>query len=159
MHHDLSPHAPASVAITDANTDTVTRYLEHRGIATEIAYLGETEFELGRSATLGDLALIYRVEDHALLICEIRSLQTPESLGSALRQFVRFVLQLNGTLTGIDVVRGILPFIAQGAGRQLQERLCRVYLRRGARAIHRSDGDVEIEFAIHSSHCTALESV
>ncbi|KAB0599357.1 hypothetical protein F7Q96_01235 [Cupriavidus gilardii] len=124
-----SPHAAAVVP-----ADPVTGFLLSRGLQTDIAYLGESAFELGRRVRFAGLDLIYRFEQGTLLICDIAAYEesgvsppnspgspyspdsparprAPGDVGGAMRTLVSLIHAIERSVPEVETVEGRVPLM------------------------------------------------
>ncbi|NSX05748.1 hypothetical protein [Cupriavidus gilardii] len=117
-----------------ADADPVTRFLHARGLSTETAYLGESEFELGRRVRVSTLELIYRVAQEVLWICDMTALDAPADHAGAMRVLVSLIHAVERSVPEVSVVEGLVPLGKEDEGDEalLGRRLLDVYRRLGA---------------------------
>lgn len=131
----ILPHEGGSEASAadSGQTDPVARFLATKGIAPETAYLGETEFELGKRVALGELEMVYRFEAGTLLICHVEARQGPAGLGGAVARLIELVHAIERAVPEVREVRGLVPVSGNCATlNALHTRLLAVYERQGA---------------------------
>lgn len=141
-----------------AASDPVTSFLRSRGLDTSVAYLGESEFELGRRLLWKGLDLVYRYELGTLLICGVEAVAAHEALSGAVRHLVAFVRALERHVPEVDTVVGLIPLrSADPALNAVRAKLLGVYEKLGAQPAD-SDvpGMVKVAYRMRSS--TALPS-
>lgn len=125
-----STTAPPSQAVAP---DPVTRFLQARGLSTETAYLGDSEFELGKRVRVAPLDLIYRFEQGRLLICEIAATHATFDHVGAIRVLVSLIHAVERAVPEVRVVEGLVPVKESGDGEAaLGRRLVAVYRQLGA---------------------------
>lgn len=127
-----SPHAAAVVP-----ADPVTGFLLSRGLQTDIAYLGESAFELGRRVRFAGLDLIYRFEQGTLLICDIAAYEesgasppgspdspdsrarprAPGDVGGAMRTLVSLIHAIERSVPEVETVEGRVPLMGGKAAK------------------------------------------
>lgn len=134
--HSDSEAPQAAIAVP---ADPVTGFLLSRGLQPDIAYLGESAFELGRRVRLAGLELIYRFQQGTLLICDIAAYDesrvsdssgssgSSDSSGSsgssgssdptsapgdfrgAMRTLVSLIHAIERSVPEVEVVEGLVP--------------------------------------------------
>lgn len=158
--HSDSESPQAAIAVP---ADPVTRFLLSRGLQTDIAYLGESAFELGRCVRFAGLELIYRFEQGTLLICDIAAYDesgasdssappgAPGDFRGAMRTLVSLIHAIERSVPEVEVVEGLVPLTEGDAGdvdeQQLGRRLLSVYRKLGAQCEpHDSGGMVQVRY-------------
>ncbi|CAG9167546.1 hypothetical protein CURE108131_04520 [Cupriavidus respiraculi] len=138
--------------------DPVTAFLHARRFDTSVAYLGQSEFELGRRLLWKGLDLVYRYERGALLICDVEATGAPEALDGAVRRLVAFIRALERHVPEVEVVTGLIPLrSADPSLDAVRSRLLSVYERLGAQPVSsEAPGMVKVVYPMHAS--TALPS-
>jgi hypothetical protein len=138
--------------------DPVTAFLHGQGLDTAVAYLGESEFELGRRLLWKGLDMVYRYESGTLLICDVEASSEPQALSGAVRRLVAFVRALERHVPEVGEVAGLIPLVsAEPALDAVRAKLLSVYERLGAqRGDSEVPGMVKVVYRVHSS--TALPS-
>jgi hypothetical protein len=120
--------------------DPVTRFLHARDHRTEVAYLGETEFELGRRVVLGELDLVFRFEAGVLLLCHVEARDRATSLRGALKRLIALVHAVDASVPEVLEVCGLIPLRGEEAAEaELHRRLQAAYVSQGAE--YRPDED------------------
>ncbi len=129
---------------TTVPADPVPRFLQAHGWQSEIAFLGESAFELGRRVRVGGLDLIYRFEHGTLLLCDIAAYAESEVAdgvsdtvssdpGGAMRTLVSLIHAIERAVPEVQFVEGLVPITESAAGEaDLGRRLLGVYRKLGA---------------------------
>ena len=124
-------------SLHEAEWDPVTRFLHARGLTTETAYLGQSEFELGRRVRVATLELIYRFEQGALLICDMTATDASADHAGAMRVLVSLIHAVERSVPEVSVVEGLVPLERNGEDDEggeagLGRRLLEIYRKLGA---------------------------
>ncbi len=96
-------------SLDEVEMDPVTRFLQARGLRTETACLGQSEFELGRRVQIATLELIYRFERGVLWICDMTAIDAPADSGGAMRVLVSLIHAVERSVPEVSVVEGLVP--------------------------------------------------
>lgn len=133
--------------------DAISQYLACQGRQTSVAYFANSGFEMGRSLQGEYLNLIFRVDNHQLLICDLQARKVPKGIQSAVSEFVALIHQIEQHVPQIQEVRGLLRTTGSARERQLREKLAEVLEKQGARRAD-IEGDHWLIYSCqqHSSH-------
>ncbi len=167
--HSDSEAPQAAIAVP---ADPVTGFLLSRGLQPDIAYLGESAFELGRRVRFARLELIYRFEQGTLLICDIAAYDesgvsdssgssgssgssdptsAPGNFRGAMRTLISLIHAIERSVPEVEVVEGLVPLTESHASdvdeQQLGRRLLSVYRQLGAQCEpHDIAGMVQVRY-------------
>lgn len=131
----MNANRPAVDASRD-QVDPVTRYLRERGLQPQVAYLEESDFELGLRIVWDALDLTYRYEAGTLLLCEVTTPGSSKDVTGAIRRLASLIHAIERAVPEVARVKGLVPADGDGrddgAAEQPAERLLSVYRRLGA---------------------------
>lgn len=115
-----------------AALDAISHYLAGQGRQTSVAYFANSGFEMGRSLQGDYLNLVFKVDNHQLLICDLQARQGPTGVHSAVSEFVALIHQIEQQVPEIEEVRGLLRTTGTPHERQLRSKLAEVLEKQGA---------------------------
>lgn len=116
-----------------AELDVISQYLACQGRQTSVAYFANSGFEMGRSLEGDYLNLVFKVDTHQLLICDLQARQVPKGIQGAVSEFVALIRQIEQHVPEIQEVRGLLRTTGSARERQLRCKLAEVLEKQGAR--------------------------
>jgi hypothetical protein len=111
----------------------MSQYLAGQGLQTSVAYFANSGFEMGRALQGKFFNLVFKVNQHQLLICDLQSRQEPKGIQSAVSEFVALIQQIEERVPEIHEVRGLLRTSGTDRERQLRSKLAEVLEKQGAR--------------------------
>lgn len=127
----MNPNLAPGDASRD-QADPVTRYLRERGLQPQVAYLDESDFELGLRIVWDALDLTYRYEAGTLLLCDVTTPDSSKDVTGAIRRLASLIHAIERAVPEVTCVKGLVPADGDGHGDGAAERLLSVYRRLGA---------------------------
>lgn len=115
-----------------AALDAMSHYLASQGRQTSVAYFANSGFEMGRSLQGDYLNLVFKVDNHQLLICDLQARQGPKGVHSAVSEFVALIHQIEQQVPEIQEVRGLLRTTGTAREQRLRSKLAEVLEKQGA---------------------------
>ncbi|MBV4465811.1 hypothetical protein KVG95_21015 [Pseudomonas sp. SWRI79] len=115
------------------SVDPVTQFLRSQGLQPEVAYFERSDFVIGWRIHLGDLELVYRLEEDTLIVCDFTAKEGAQGTSGAVAQFVHLIHRIERNVQQLHAVRGM--FIERIANPELngvRERLASVLEAKGA---------------------------
>jgi hypothetical protein len=110
----------------------MSHYLASQGRQTSVAYFANSGFERGRLLQGEYLDLVFKFDNHQLLICDLQTKQRPKGIQSAVSEFVALIHQIEQQVPEIHEVRGLLRTTGSDRERQLRIKLAEVLEKQGA---------------------------
>ncbi|MFW5390584.1 pathogenicity island 2 effector protein SseE [Yersinia sp. 2544 StPb PI] len=114
------------------NSQCIEQYLLSKGCVTQTAFFENSPIKLGREFLFDAYRVIYRIEQHELIICSLEISTEKNTTGNFLALF-NFLLHLGEEITDISIVRMlIINNVANQPLRLIRSRLIRILIVKGA---------------------------
>ncbi|WP_369309380.1 hypothetical protein [Providencia rettgeri] len=112
--------------------DIVTDYLYKKGKNPIKTFFNQSEVFIGWKVTYPDFEVIYRLDNKELIICDFTSTSSCENKGTSAISFIKFIHDLEKSLTQIESVRGLFLNSPHPKLTNLRQRLINALISQGA---------------------------